>query len=114
MNGKLVYKNIKSFKCNWEMCQKGFEDARACYNHVKTYHIRTGMRECKWNSCKIISSSRCNLNNHIMTHLPVVNGICHLCNRSFKWRCDFKKHQLLYHHDEENKFNNEIVDFLFH
>ena len=103
---------ILNLSCDWDGCKKRFNKANDLYYHCRKTHIRKEMTKCLWKDCEMISSSRCNLTNHLLVHIPVVNGVCYICDRSFKWRCDFKRH-VKGHSNSQNRFN-EAVSILFY
>ena len=106
-----IQKVIKPFKCLWGSCQIVFESPNDCFYHCRKSHVKKEMKTCLWNKCHMVSSSRCNLTNHLLTHIPVVSGVCYVCDREFKWRWDFKKH-IRRHSATENRFN-EAAAILF-
>ena len=99
----------KSIVCQWDNCNIELESALECYNHVKSAHIPTGTLKCQWDDCRVVSSSRCNLTNHVCVHIDLIQGYCHVCNRQFKWRGDYKRH-IKKHSAKEQTFNSLVVD----
>ena len=94
-----------------QKCGQVYSSTNKCYDHVRYDHIDRTMRTCQWGNCKKTSTTRCNLTNHLLTHINIVSGICHICDRQFKWKSDFKKH-FTTHTKDEVKFN-KMVDILF-
>ena len=95
----------KEISCEWWKCLRTFTNPNDCYNHCRKVHVIQDTRKCQWKDCRMTSSTRCNLTNHLLTHIPVVNGVCYVCDREFKWKCDFKRH-ISKHNSAENRFNN--------
>ena len=93
--------------CKWDYCGQEFPTIQGCYNHIRALHIASGQTQCKWENCHSISTSRCNLTNHVKTHLPFVVGVCYACERGFKWKGDFKRH-MTRHSKQDNMFNDAV------
>ena len=101
----------ESTHCAWGSCKRVFDTASECLAHIRSEHLEHGMTACQWRGCQKISTSRCNLSNHLPKHLKIVVEICHVCAKSFKWRGDYSKHTRL-HNAQQIRFN-EIVNLLF-
>ena len=103
------YLNIeKETKCEWLGCEAVFATQTKCFAHVKRVHIVEDTLVCKWDECGKECNLKSNLTNHLYKHIPIVNGVCYLCDRMFKWRGDSRKH-LLRHTVEERGFNDAIA-----
>ena len=104
-----------SFKCEWvaidRECGLQFKNPNECYEHVRRSHINSKTVKCRWSDCSSVSRTRCNLTNHILIHIPIVSGICYLCNETFKRKHNYRKHKSL-HTDSENRFN-DVAAMLF-
>ena len=99
-------------KCKWQNCENDFANDVECFEHVRVAHIAaTNAVVCRWDDCGSRTSTKWNLVTHMNRHLFVVRGYCHLCNRTFKWSGDAKRHSRK-HTNEEEAFN-KIVDILF-
>ena len=102
--------------CDWDdtnssKCKFKFATQNECYDHVRKVHIKKDTLICRWGKCGKVCTIRSNLTNHLLKHIPIVNGVCYVCDRIFKWRGDSKKH-LLRHNRRERKFN-DAVSLLF-
>ena len=102
---------ITSQQCKWRMCGKQFVTAKECYLHVKSAHIPTGTRICEWDDCTKVVSLRSNLVSHLNKHISINTDYCHHCDRDFKWRGDFTRHNK--RHTENEQTFNEMANILF-
>ena len=101
---------LHTLQCQWEDCLKVFKTSEACFNHAKS-HIDKQNLSCCWKECDSTSTSKTNLINHLYVHIHVIRGTCYICNRSFKWRGDYQKHQKM--HDRKTVKFNRAVALLF-
>ena len=97
--------------CEWNNCGKLFKFATDCHNHCCRDHISLGITQCQWRDCHIVSTTSFNLTSHLIVHIPVINGSCHICEKNFRRRGDYVKHLKL-HSETENRFN-AMVEILF-
>ena len=97
--------------CEWNGCNMTFKSQSRCLYHVKYDHIQSKETDCQWTNCNSKSTSRSNLINHLYKHISVIEGICYLCQKTFKRTADFKKHMLRHNHQE--RIFNGAVDILF-
>ena len=88
-----------------------FKNGNDCYQHVRADHVKVGMTACLWGSCRKTSTSRCNLANHTIIHIDVVQKICHICGRTFKWKTLWRNH--MYKHTEKENKLQELLVILF-
>ena len=72
-------------KCEWINCGQMFKSATHCYKHIRSHHLNQGTKKCEWSGCKLTSTSRCNLANHVCVHLNIIKEVCFVCNKYFKW-----------------------------
>ncbi|OMJ18474.1 pH-response transcription factor [Smittium culicis] len=78
----------KTLPCKWLDCAEAFDTDELLYSHLTSVHVgwkSTGNLnlECRWEGCCVKTAKR----DHITSHLRV-----HLCEKSFKWIHDLKKH----------------------
>eukprot|EP00835_Amoeboradix_gromovi_P006019 NODE_639_length_5670_cov_0.131754.p5 type:complete len:108 gc:universal NODE_639_length_5670_cov_0.131754:2275-2598(+) len=97
--------------CLWEDCGMSFASSKECFEHVKRNHIPTRAQVCKWNNCNKTSSVRSNLISHLRKHIPMNIETCYLCNRPFKRKGDFIRHNK--NHTEVDQQFNAIAKLLF-
>ncbi len=97
--------------CEWSYCYRKLKSQSQALYHVKYDHIQSKETQCQWTNCKSKSTSRSNLINHLYKHISVIEGICYLCQKTFKRTADFKKH-IHRHTGQERQFNG-AVDLLF-
>ena len=107
----IKYNMMSLVCCKWGQCNLKFKSGNDCYKHVRADHVRVGMTVCLWGSCKKVSSSRCNLANHTIIHMDVVQNICHICARNFKWQSLWRNHMI--QHTEKEKKLHELLIILF-
>ena len=107
--------SMQLLKCEWVQndmeCGIQFKNPNECYEHVRKSHINSSTVACGWSDCNNVSSSRCNLTNHLLTHISIISGTCYLCNETFKRKHIYRRHKSL-HSEAENKFN-EVLELLF-
>ena len=101
----------KEIYCKWKGCFKLFVTDMDCFEHVKSTHIKNGIVTCSWAGCNIKTSTKWNLVNHINCHLDVKRGMCYICNKSFKWLGDYRRHA--YKHSVQNSEFSDAVNLLF-
>ncbi|KAH8835874.1 hypothetical protein DL96DRAFT_1702829 [Flagelloscypha sp. PMI_526] len=92
-------------KCQWQDCDKGFQDPEALYNHLCNDHIGRKSTNnlclsCKWKDCGTTCAKRDHITSHLRVHTPLKPHICEVCKKSFKRPQDLKKHEKI--HTEEH------------
>ena len=97
--------------CKWKSCASQFKTHKECFEHVRSIHIGAKVVNCSWGTCTAKRTTKWNLVNHMNCHLEMVRGVCHLCNRSFKWKGDYRRH-MVKHSAGESNFN-EVACLLF-
>ena len=104
--------NLLKLACKWTNCNKVFDSEEQVFDHVKLSHIRAfNETQCSWGNCTTKTATKWNLVTHMNTHLFIVRGACFLCNRTFRWSGDARRH-FKQHSQKEKEFNN-VVEFLF-
>ena len=93
--------------CQWNNCTESFKSNVMLFKHCKKYHLTSKSKECYWSTCQALLSNRSNLANHLNTHLNVVQGICHICDKNYVWRSDYRKH-MKKHSEADIRFNDIV------
>ena len=101
----------KGMLCRWINCDRFFSTDVEVFQHVKLQHIGLKSTKCHWSGCKIRTSTKWNLVNHINIHVDINRGICHICDKSFRWKGDFRRH--IAKHSKQNSHFNDAVILLF-
>jgi hypothetical protein len=101
----------QEYECKWLSCGKVLKSAMECFEHCKTDHIPKGMLKCHWKDCSKVATIRSNLVSHLNKHITINSEFCFICDKSFRWRGDFRRHNKK-HSDQEQKFNL-LVNLLF-
>ena len=102
----------KFISCKWSGCTKKSSSSVELVQHIKTIHVKCKFStECKWDDCDVVATSKWNLINHVNSHLNIVRGACHICDKQFKWKGDMNRH--LRQHTPDERLFNEVVSELF-
>ena len=99
------------FECKWRDCGKLYSTAIECFEHCKLEHIPRGTVICQWEDCTKVATIRSNLVSHMNKHITINTDSCFICDRSFRWRGDYVRHNNK-HNFEEQEFN-QVANMLF-
>eukprot|EP00835_Amoeboradix_gromovi_P001364 NODE_60_length_25605_cov_0.732377.p13 type:complete len:106 gc:universal NODE_60_length_25605_cov_0.732377:16893-16576(-) len=91
--------------CKWKDCIYRAQSLIELLEHSQKHESEAPF-ECKWSGCGRICHKRARLIAHLLTHIPVRNFQCNVCQKKYKRDQELRRH-IYTIHDLKEKKNRE-------